>query len=101
MPPFALVHFTYNDINLTSFAESNFRWTYFVEHRGILSVVTKKAVVSRTKGVEVMAIRINKLVGTLLSKMAHPSNANPEVFQKSELARAKAWRDACLNGGSL
>lgn len=82
-------------------AKSNFRGTYFVEHRGILSVVTKRAVGSRLNGVAVMGIRINKLVRASLSKMAHPSHANPDMFQKAELARAKAWRDAYLNGGAL
>jgi len=48
-----------------------------------------------------MGIRINKLVRASLSKMAHPSHANPEMFQKAELARAKALRNAYLSGGAF
>ncbi len=48
-----------------------------------------------------MGFRINKLVRASLSKMSHPSQANPEMSQKAELARAKAWPDALLNGGAL
>ena len=82
-------------------AISTFRGTYFVEHRGILSVVTKKAVGPRTKGVEVMGIRINKLVRASLSKIARPPRANAEMFQKAELTTAKAFRNAYMNGGAL
>ena len=48
-----------------------------------------------------MGIRINKLVRVSLSKIAHPSHANAEMFRKAELARAKALRNAYLNGGVL
>ena len=95
-----LVLFTYDEINITSMAKSNFRGTYFVEHRGIMSVVTKKAVVSREKGIEVMGIRVNKLVRASLSKVAHPSHANPEMH-RAELVREKAMVYAYLNGGAL
>ena len=65
-----------------------------------MSVVTKTAVGSREKGVEVMGIRINKLVRASLSKIAHPSHANPEMH-RPELVRAKALVYAYLNGGAL
>ena len=48
-----------------------------------------------------MGIRINKLVRASLSKIAHPSQANSEMFRNAELARAEALRNAFLNAGPL
>ena len=47
-----LVLLNYDEINIISMAKSNLRGAYIVEHCGILSVVTKKAVRSRAEGLK-------------------------------------------------
>ena len=75
-------------------AKSIFRGTYIVEHRGILSVVTKKAAGSRATGVDVIGIRINNLVLASLSKIAQAWHTNPEMSQNVDLAKQRASRSA-------
>ena len=48
-----------------------------------------------------MRILVNHLVRASLSKIAYPPHANQEMFQRAELAKAKAFRNAQLNGGAF
>ena len=88
-----LVLFTCEGYQHNIYGEINLPRDAFPQHRGIISAVTNSAVISRAKGVEEIGIRIHSLVRASLSKIiAHPSHANPEMFQKAELARAKAFK---------